>query len=130
MIEQKPNRLFPISLDWQPICIDKPCIGQIDICPCDSECDTVKQCADHADWLRKNPDVAERNRKIILQHDAAIRKDEREKVLDFIQAECNNDIMYFSNKETFEDPDRSGWLKAVFSIRDRVESLRQQEQPK
>ena len=68
-----PAPHLPISLNFQPVCIDKPCIGQIDICPVDDECDTVKQCVEHAKFLRQNPDVAEHNRKIILQHDTAIR---------------------------------------------------------
>jgi len=64
------------------------------------------------------------------KHDAAIRKDEREKIIDRIQARCNKEIFYFSNKDTFENPDRYGWLKASFTIRDYAESLRQQERPK
>jgi hypothetical protein len=127
----EPAKYLPISLDFQPICIDKPCIGQIDICPVDDECDSVKQCVEHAQWLRANPDVAERNQKIIAQHDAAIRteaaKSAREKLLNVIDHEID---------QAPEDEHDEDYWRGIAEVHRIIESLRitiphtEQEQPR
>ena len=58
----------PRLFEWHPICIDKPCIGKIDICPCDDECDSVKQCVEHAEFLKGNPEVAKRNAEVEIHN--------------------------------------------------------------
>jgi len=60
----QPPRLF----EWQPCCIDKPCIGKIDICPCDGGCDTIKECVEHKRFLIENPEVAKKNAEIEVKN--------------------------------------------------------------
>ncbi len=106
-LSPRPAPYLPLNLNFQPVCIDKPCIGQINICPVDDECDSVKQCVEHADWLKKNPDVAEQNQKIVSHYDEAIKAEERERVLDLIKlwakpkrdGWCDNDC----NRDPFEE---------------------------
>lgn len=64
--------------DFYPVCIDRICAGLFDVCPVIAECDMIKECKAHREFLKNNPDVIRRNAKLgeraslLEEHDAVI----------------------------------------------------------
>ena len=77
----------PFEWQFQPVCVDKPCMHLFDKCPVKSECDTLKECEANWRFLQDNPNVALENERVRKEHDACIAAQAMERLADAITRE-------------------------------------------
>ena len=94
----------PFEWQFQPVCVDKPCMHLLYKCPVKSECDTLKECEANWAFLQENPNVALENERVRKEHDAHIGAQAMRRLADAIIHEHPDTI-----QATEEEGDLHAW---------------------